>query len=114
MKCGRPDGSPLQPIITIKSASTEPKLPPGLNQKRCFLSSITTTTPPKSLVTRYRSMNLRSKQLVLAYVLVAPVIIWRMFTTVYPFIATLLLSFQDNSPVRRKADFIGLANYQHL
>ena len=79
-----------------------------------FLTSVTTTTPTKSLVTRYRSMNLRSKQLVLAYVLVAPVVIWRMFTTVYPFIATLLLSFQDNSPVRRKAEYIGLANYQHL
>jgi ABC-type sugar transport system permease subunit len=78
------------------------------------LSSITTSTPANRAIARYRNTSLRTKQLVLAYVLVAPVVLWRMFTTVYPFIATLLLSFQDNSPVRRKAEYIGLTNYQNL
>lgn len=78
------------------------------------MSSVTTTTSTKQPIARYRSTSLRTKQLFLAYLLVAPVVLWRMFTTVYPFIATLLLSFQDNSPVRRRADYIGLKNYQDL
>jgi multiple sugar transport system permease protein len=77
------------------------------------LSSLTTTTPANPIA-RYRSLSLRTKQIILAYLLVAPVVVWRMFTTVYPFIATLLLSFQDNSPIRRKAEYIGLTNYQSL
>lgn len=59
-------------------------------------------------------LTLRQKQIALGLVLVAPVVIWRLFTTVYPFLATLNLSFQDNSPVRRTAEYIGLANYQEL
>lgn len=78
------------------------------------MSSVTTTTPVNRPFARYRNSSLRTKQIMLAYALVAPVVIWRMFTTVYPFIATLLLSFQDNSPVRRRADYIGLDNYAKL
>ncbi len=78
------------------------------------MSSITTTTPTKQPIARSRGLSLRTKQILLAYALVAPVVIWRLFTTIYPFIATLLLSFQDNSPIRRKAEYIGLENYEQL
>ena len=78
------------------------------------MSSVTTTTPNKQRTNLFSGLSLRRKRVLLAYLLVAPVVIWRLFTTIYPFIATLLLSFQDNSPIRRKAEYIGLTNYQNL
>ena len=50
----------------------------------------------------------------LAYLLVAPVVLWRLFTSVYPFLYTLYLSFFDHSPVRRTFDFLGWDNYVAL
>jgi multiple sugar transport system permease protein len=55
--------------------------------------------------------DLGFKRVALAYVLVAPVIIWRLSTVIYPFLNTLYLSFFDNSPVRRTFKFIGFDNY---
>jgi multiple sugar transport system permease protein len=47
----------------------------------------------------------------LAYILVTPVVLWRLSTVIYPFLNTLYLSFFDNSPVRRTFKFIGFDNY---
>jgi multiple sugar transport system permease protein len=55
-----------------------------------------------------------SRRILLAYVLVAPVVIWRLTTSVYPFLRTFYLSFFDHSPVRRTFDFVGLDNYVAL
>ena len=52
-----------------------------------------------------------TRRLMLAYALVAPVILWRLATSIYPFLYTTYLSFFDHSPVRRSFDFIGLENY---
>lgn len=50
----------------------------------------------------------------LAYLLVAPVLIWRLATSAYPFVETVRLSFRDNSAIRRTDEFIGLANYRTM
>ena len=47
----------------------------------------------------------------LAYALVAPVVLWRLATSIYPFLYTAFLSFHDNSPVRRTFEFVGIQNY---
>ena len=57
----------------------------------------------------WRGLGVR--RLVLAYGLVAPVVIWRLATSIYPFLNTAYLSFFDNSPVRRTFDFVGFGNY---
>jgi multiple sugar transport system permease protein len=54
------------------------------------------------------------RRLLLAYALVTPVVVWRLATSIYPFVYTAYLSFFDNSPVRRTFDFIGLNNYAAL
>jgi multiple sugar transport system permease protein len=51
------------------------------------------------------------RRLLLAYALVAPAVIWRLATSIYPFAYTGYLSFFDHSPVRRTHEFIGLDNY---
>jgi multiple sugar transport system permease protein len=58
--------------------------------------------------------SLGARRLILAYLLVAPVVIWRLSTSVYPFLRTFYLSFFDQSPVRRTFDFVGLDNYVAL
>ena len=63
------------------------------------------------MVTR---QSLSSRRVLLAYLLVTPVLVWRLFTSVYPFLRTFYLSFFDHSPVRRTFDFIGLDNYVAL
>jgi multiple sugar transport system permease protein len=61
--------------------------------------------------TRIHFRSLGAQRALLAYLLVAPVVIWRLATSVYPFLRTFYLSFFDQSPVRRTFDFIGLDNY---
>jgi multiple sugar transport system permease protein len=55
--------------------------------------------------------RLTTRRLLLAYALVAPVVLWRLAVSIYPFFYTAFLSFHDNSPVRRTFDFIGVQNY---
>lgn len=61
-----------------------------------------------------RALGLVARRLLLAYLLVAPVVIWRLSTSVYPFLRTFYLSFFDHSPVRRTFDYIGLENYMAM
>ena len=55
--------------------------------------------------------RLNARRYLLAYALVLPVVIWRLATSIYPFLYTAYLSFFDNSPVRRTFNFIGFDNY---
>jgi len=63
---------------------------------------------------RGNQMTLATRRLLLAYTLVAPVVLWRLSTSVYPFLRTFYLSFFDNSPVRRTFDYVGFENYLAL
>jgi multiple sugar transport system permease protein len=47
----------------------------------------------------------------LAYALVAPVVLWRLATTIYPFLYTAYLSLFEDSPIGQIHEFIGLGNY---
>jgi multiple sugar transport system permease protein len=67
------------------------------------------SSKPFSLAGFFRRASTR--RLLLAYALVAPVVLWRLATSIYPFLYTAYLSFFDNSPVRHTFDFIGLQNY---
>lgn len=61
-----------------------------------------------------RRVDVRSihfRRLALGYALVAPVVLWRLATSIYPFFYTAYLSFFDSSPVRRAHTFIGFDNY---
>lgn len=55
-----------------------------------------------------------AKRYLLAYALVAPVVLWRLATSIYPFLYTAYLSFFDDSPIRRTHEFIGLGNYTEM
>lgn len=54
---------------------------------------------------------MRARRILLGYLLVAPVVLWRLATSIYPFLYTFYLSFFDQSPVRRTFDFVGVDNY---
>lgn len=41
-------------------------------------------------------------------------VLWRLATSIYPFLYTAYLSFFDASPVRRTHDFVGFANYVEM
>jgi multiple sugar transport system permease protein len=74
------------------------------------LSTITLTQTK----TETRRSTLAARRILLAYMLVAPVVLWRLTTSVYPFFRTFYLSFFDHSPVRRTFDFVGIENYVAL
>ena len=59
----------------------------------------------------FGQQNLSTRRILLAWLLVTPVVLWRLLTSVYPFLRTFYISFFDNSPVRRTFDFVGLDNY---
>src|SRR5262249_42780391 len=76
-----------------------------------------TTTGPRAGARargRIRLGSLGARRILLAYALVAPVVLWRFATSVYPFAYTAYLSFFDRSPVRRSFHFVGLGNYGAL
>lgn len=61
-----------------------------------------------------RGRTLRSRRIWLAVGLLAPVVVWRLFTSIYPFIDTLRLSFTNNNLVHHTNSFTGLSNYRNL
>lgn len=75
------------------------------------MAGIPAVRPAQVPKTSRRRSKLSLKRILLGYALVAPVVVWRTVTSVYPFLYTLYLSFFDNSPVRQSFDFIGLENY---
>lgn len=79
------------------------------------------STQTRATVHPNTTVNRRSKirrttlnRWLVAYALVAPVIVWRLATTLYPFVRTAYLSLFDQSPIRQSNEFIGLANYRAM
>jgi multiple sugar transport system permease protein len=60
------------------------------------------------------NLTLRQRSYFIALVLLLPAIALRMFTTVYPFLQTMLLSSQSYNPAFPPAKFIGLDNFSKL
>lgn len=59
-------------------------------------------------------LSLPRKVWLLAAVLVAPALLLRLFTSIYPFLATAWTSLTDDSAYRATAEFVGLENYADL
>ncbi len=49
-----------------------------------------------------------------AALLLAPVILLRVFTSLYPFVQTILLSFQEYNPAFPPREYVGMANFEKL
>ncbi|MGQ9629693.1 MAG: carbohydrate ABC transporter permease [bacterium] len=58
--------------------------------------------------------GIRWRAVLIGYALIAPAILWRFSTTVYPFLHTLYLSFFEENPIYRTSYFIGLENYVRM
>jgi multiple sugar transport system permease protein len=52
--------------------------------------------------------------LMLAYILVAPAVLWRLAVAIYPFLNTVYQSFTNNSPLAGVPRFIGLDNFVRM
>ena len=61
-----------------------------------------------------RRRSPRANRILLAYVLIAPAIIWRGAVAVYPFVHTILLSFTNSSPLSAVTHWIGLRNFTDM
>lgn len=97
-------------LVAVASGLVHDACPGGLAMTGATTSSATS----RSVHSRESRFSLRSRQLILGYFLLAPVVLWRLFTVAYPFFKTIYLSFFDSSPVRRSNEFIGLQNYQAM
>src|SRR5690348_2675850 len=56
----------------------------------------------------------RTRLLLLAYLLVAPAVLWRLAVAIYPFLNTIYQSFTNNSPLAGVPRFIGLDNFVRM
>lgn len=56
----------------------------------------------------------RTRLLILAYVLVAPAVLWRLAVAIYPFLNTIYQSFTNNSPLAGVPRFVGLDNFVRM
>lgn len=65
---------------------------------------------PAAVGTRRR----RTRLLILAYVLVAPAVLWRLAVAIYPFLNTIYQSFTNNSPLSGVPRFVGLDNFVRM
>jgi multiple sugar transport system permease protein len=61
-----------------------------------------------------RSFTLAQRRYLLAAALLAPVVLLRLFTTLYPFIQTTFLSVQKYNPAFPPQKFVGLGNFERL
>jgi len=75
---------------------------------------VNTTKAIGKPIPRTRAFSLAHRRWLLAYALIAPALLWRFATALYPLGYTAYLSFFDRSPLRRSFDFVGLENYQRL
>src|SRR5689334_21510640 len=72
------------------------------------------TTLPVAAVT-HRRRNRYLKLILLAYALIAPVVIWRLVIAVYPFLHTIGQSFTNESPMNfGPTKWVGLRNYHNM
>jgi multiple sugar transport system permease protein len=61
-----------------------------------------------------RSFSLAQRRYLLAAALLAPVVLLRLFTTLYPFLQTTFLSTQKYNPAFPPQKFVGLGNFERL
>jgi multiple sugar transport system permease protein len=59
-------------------------------------------------------LSLNQRRYLAAVLLLLPVILLRMFTTLYPFIQTVLLSFQKFNPAFPPKKYVGLGNFEKI
>lgn len=71
--------------------------------------SLTVTAGP-----RPARLSLKQRRYLAAALLLAPVILLRLFTTLYPFLQTILLSLQEYNPAFPPQEYIGLENFERL
>ena len=71
----------------------------------------TTSVPMAAVATRRRR---RSNRILLAYVLVAPAVLWRAAVAVYPFLHTIVQSFTNESPLNQTIRWVGLRNFHNM
>ncbi len=71
----------------------------------------TTSLPLAAVMTRRRR---RSNRILLAYALVAPVVLWRAAVAVYPFLHTVVQSFTNESPLNQTTRWVGLRNFHNM
>jgi multiple sugar transport system permease protein len=57
---------------------------------------------------------LRSRDLVIGYLMVAPLMIWLAVTILYPLFSAIVLSFQDVKIIGSGGEFIGFENYTRI
>ncbi len=80
------------------------------------MSAINTTPARARDEVRRKSVfrNPTVRRWMLGYALVAPVVLWRLATSIYPFIYTAYLSFFEDSPIGQVHEFIGFDNYVQM
>lgn len=61
-----------------------------------------------------RSRRRHRNRILLAYALVAPVVLWRLAIAVYPFLHTIYQSFTNESPLTPVTHWVGLRNFQNM
>lgn len=72
-------------------------------------TAVTTHTKPRT-----RSITLAHRRYLLAALLLAPVVLLRLFTTFYPFVQTAALSVQKYNPAFPPQKYVGLGNFERL
>lgn len=77
---------------------------------------MSTTSLPVTSATRVTPRRRRplSNRVLLAYVLIAPAILWRGAVSVYPFVHAILQSFTNESPLNAATHWVGLRNYVNM
>jgi multiple sugar transport system permease protein len=75
-----------------------------------FVGAAKVPAAPIAVGTRRR----RTRLLLLAYLLVAPAVLWRLAVAIYPFMNTIYQSFTNNSPLAGVPRFIGLDNFARM
>src|SRR5215470_9356941 len=62
----------------------------------------------------HRNLTLKQRLYVIAIILLIPAITLRLFTSVYPFIQTVIYSTQNYNPAFPPVKFVGLDNFSRL
>ncbi len=75
-----------------------------------YVGTAQVPTAKTAVGTRRRRVRL----LLLAYILVAPALLWRLAVAIYPFLTTIYQSFTNSSPLSGTPTFIGLANFTRM
>jgi len=73
----------------------------------------TTSLPVTAVAARGRRRR-QINRILLAYALVAPIVIWRLVVAVYPFLHTIYQGFTNESPLNPVTHWVGLRNFQNM